>query len=426
MISESKRCDRLDTAHLLKAEKALPSAQYRRRGDALEDMRSRPVPKRNTRRLSGLQLGLFAGIILTAAQLAGARADGNIGYAAASASDARDLRTKPVEAVSAVSRSDQARRVRPRTPRSDNKTVSRNGSWPEGNSSIFGHVYRKARWSRIGHARVCLSSEQFGDRIVEVEDNGSFRFRDVPAGVYALRTVETFDYQDAYYNPENQSSDRPTFQLKAGERISAAIEIQPIRPYRRIVGRILGEDGKPIANGKTLAVSAWVRKPQGRWKGYYRRVSSSGMNEDGSYALEELDGRPVYVQVLDRGAPNENDPYPPRFYPGTFSRANARLVTFGDNMFFDLFCGYTNEQGRYRIEGLGEGTFIVHVDAVYKGLVKTRKLVTIKPDAQPTQLNFTLTRGVRVSGECHFHKQFPVLGTRILARKRGFDPRRQP
>jgi hypothetical protein len=76
----------------------------------------------------------------------------------------------------------------------------------------------------------------------------------------------------------------------------------------------------------------------------------------------------------------------------------ALVSIFHHDMFFDLFCGYTNEQGRYRIDGLGEGTFIVHVDAVQKGLVKTRKLVIIKPDVQETDLDFTLRRGVTISG----------------------------
>jgi len=26
----------------------------------------------------------------------------------------------------------------------------------------------------------------------------------------------------------------------------------------------------------------------------------------------------------------KNSPYPPRFYPGTFSRSDATLITFGD------------------------------------------------------------------------------------------------
>ena len=326
-----------------------------------------------------------------------------------------------------------------RPPRSRYRTVSRTGNWPEGNCCIRGRVYRVARSSRVDHAKVCLSSEEFGTWTAETYW-GQFDFDNIPAGVYRLRTIDTFGYKDTYYNPENRPADEPTLELKDGERKLTDIEIKPVCPYRRISGTILDEDGEPITNGGGLAVYAWVKQPQGHWKGHYWRIYSCGVNDDGSYKLEELDGRPVYVEVLDREAPNKDNPWPPRFYPGTFSRNAAKLVTFDDedvirnidipmkktgglvleglvteentsqpvsealvsifhfDMFFDLFYAYTDGQGRYRIEGLGEGKFIVHVDGVHKGFVKTRKLVTIEPEAKETQLDFTLRRGVTISG----------------------------
>jgi hypothetical protein len=63
---------------------------------------------------------------------------------------------------------------------------------------------------------------------------------------------------------------------------------------------------------------------------------------------------------------------------------------------FDLFYGYTNEQGRYRIEGLSEAKFLVQVDAVHKGYVKTRKIVALGQGAP--QLDFALSRGVNIRG----------------------------
>jgi len=303
-----------------------------------------------------------------------------------------DVGPKHIPATRSQARRTSRRAGRERQATSRNKTVSRTGKWPGGTCSISGGIYRKARRGRIGHGKVCLSSEEFGSWIIEVEDHGSFDFSYIPAGVYTLHTLEAFGYEDTYFNLEGKDLERPTFQLKEGERKLASIEIKPDRPYRRISGRVLGEDGEPITDRKDLGVCAWVRKPQGRWKGYYRWVSSSGIGQDGTYVLDELDGRPVYVQVRDNSAPDKDKPYPPRFYPGTFSRTAAKLVTFGDkdivenidipmaktgglvlkglvtdestgvpvpdalvsifhfDMFFDLFYAYTDKQGRYEID----------------------------------------------------------------------------
>ena len=337
----------------------------------------------------------------------------------------------------------QRRTYQRRAPRARYPTVSRTGNWPGGNCAIGGQVFREAACYRsVEHARVCLASEEFGSWLVGA-DYGSFEFQDIPASLYTLRTTDTFGYQDTYYNPENDASEQPTFRLKDGEkRWQIRLKVQPIRPYLHIAGRVLGEDGKPIANNRDLRVEAWLQLPQGHLKGLYRSVASSGVDEqDGSYLLRELDGRPVYVMVGDFNAYKKDDPYPPRFYPGTFSRSDAKMITFDNHesienadiqlarksglvlkgvvtdestgqpvsdamvvirhadMLYDLFPVYADESGRYRIDTLGEGEFLAYVDVMHKGFVKTRKFFTIKLGAKETQLDVTLRRGVRISGK---------------------------
>ncbi|MHC4477274.1 MAG: HEAT repeat domain-containing protein [Planctomycetota bacterium] len=330
-----------------------------------------------------------------------------------------------------------------RPPEARGKTIKRTGVWPPGDCDLTGQVFRRAQSNRIGHAKVQLTSADFGTWLVEAEDHGYFSFRRIPPGTYSLKSTDTFGYKDAYYNPDNQLAEPPTFELEPGQsRGNTRIEIKPLRPYRRISGKVLDEKGEPITDTSDLQVYAWVQRSQGHWKGYYRRLSSSTVNrDDGSFLLDDLDGRAVYVQVVDRAAPSKDEPYPPRFHPGTFSRKDAKLIEVGAeniienvdirmakhggmvlqgvvtdgnmgqpvgealvsifhyDMFFDLFATYTDEQGRYRLEGLGDGKFIVHVDAVDKGFVKTRKIVSIETGIRETKLDSALTPGVEISGK---------------------------
>ncbi|MHC4520099.1 MAG: tetratricopeptide repeat protein, partial [Planctomycetota bacterium] len=189
----------------------------------------------------------------------------------------------PSARVSSAALRQTSRRVR--EPTSPNRTVRRTGTWPPGDCFIYGYVLRRARLSRVDHAKVCLSSDKFGSWVVEVEGNGSVNFQGIPAGTYRLYTTDTLGYQDTYHNPRNVDDERPTFELNEGDRIKPGMEIKPIRPYRRITGRVLDERGEVLAECDGLTVSAWVQRPQGSWEGHYRVLSRSNVQEDGSYVL---------------------------------------------------------------------------------------------------------------------------------------------
>jgi hypothetical protein len=336
--------------------------------------------------------------------------------------------------------STQSRTYPTRPPRSRYQTVSRIGNWPAGNCSVGGTVYREAGYGSVEHARVCLSSAELGSWVVAT-DYGRFDFDHIPAGVYTLRTTDTFGYKETSYNPENKPGESPSFRLKDGEeRWQIRLKVEPVRPYLHVSGRILDEAGKPITNNQDLQVDAWLQLPQGNLKGCYRPVASSGVSQqDGSYLLRELDGRPIYVVVRDLNAYQKDDPYPPCYYPGTFSRSGAKMIIFDNHeslenadiqlakkdglalqgvvtdentgepvpnamvvirhadMLYDLFPAYTDERGSYRIEGLGDGSFLAYADAMYKGFVKTRKLFTIEPGTKETRLDIILRRGARIS-----------------------------
>ena len=138
-------------------------------------------------------------------------------------------------------------------------------------------------------------------------------------------------------------------------------------------------------------------------------------------------------------AAKEGSAYPPIYYPGTFFRNEAELITFESqwdlenidiqlqptgglvlegivvdeagepvpeafvvvhrrDMLFDFVTAYTDGQGNYEIQGLGDGEFLVHVDAVHQGFVRTRIPIDIGRTNERTQLDFVLRPGVMISG----------------------------
>ncbi len=99
----------------------------------------------------------------------------------------------------------------------------------------------------------------------------------------------------------------------------------------------------------------------------------------------------------------------------------ALITVFHHDMLNDLFYTYTDEQGRYRLEGLGGGKLVVHVDAVHRGYVKTRKM---SATSGPTKrrLDFTLRRGADISGAVVDEKGQPYEARRgygNASRKKG-------
>lgn len=187
---------------------------------------------------------------------------------------------------------------------------------------------------------------------------------------------------------------------------------------------------------------AWVEldEPGGN-RNRYKIVEQTRITSDGSYLLDGLEERPVYVMAIDWKSPEKDEFYPPCYYPGTVARNEAKKVRFDEgksidgidihlkkkgkfilkgvvkdeatnnavpkalvtvhhrDMLFDRVTTYTDEQGRYRIDSLGTGIFLVHVDANPSGFVRARKPVTINAATKTSRLDFTLKPGVVISGK---------------------------
>ena len=296
------------------------------------------------------------------------------------------------------------------------KDANGNGSrgTSRGNCSISGKVVSEATGEPIAHARMYLHyALTHGSIFINVASDGTFIFKDIPKGPFSLQTSHTGGYQDAIYDPEGKSGPFPQFSLKDGEHRSGLM--LKAKQACRILGKILDDKGKIPENIDTLTVLAWSKKGEGKeYEGEQARVNRS----DGSYLIDGLGDKPVYVMGINWQAAIEGHAYPPIYYPGTFSRSDAKLITFDKarsiddinitlrkeggliiegivrdeagkgipeafvvlhqrDMLFDLATAYTDAEGHYRIQGLGSGEFLIHVDAVHSGFVRMRALLIL-------------------------------------------------
>lgn len=309
---------------------------------------------------------------------------------------------------------------------------------PNGQCSISGTVISAENDEPVGHAIVCLSLETGPSIIIEVAGDGTFVFKDIPTGPFRLRTMNTAGFQDVYYNPDKRPGRYPEFSLRDKEQRTNVI--LKVTPACSISGKVLDESGQPPKYGK-LWVYVWAEldEPGGNLK-QYSMVGQTRIESDGSYSLDGLDGRPVYVMAIDLRSEEKDEFYPPCYYPGTVDRNKAKKVSFEEtksvkqidirlqekgefilegvvtdettghpipkalvtvhhrDMLFDRMTTYTDEQGRYRIESLGAGKFLVHIDAKPWGFVRTRKLIEMKTQVKTNVLDFTLRPGATISG----------------------------
>ncbi len=310
------------------------------------------------------------------------------------------------------------------------------GERPSGNCSISGKVVSAATGKPIDHARMYLHySGTHGSIFIDVAGDGTFIFKDIPTGPHSLRTSHVAGYQDAVYNPKGKPGSYPQFSLEDGEHRSGLV-LKAKQAYR-ISGKVMDEDGKVPENIGTLRVLAWSEKDNGKG---YELEQTRVKGADGSYFIDGLSDKPVYIMAINWRAARKGNARPPIYHPGTFSRNDAKLITFGEkperdninitlqkegglvlkgtvidetgkpvpeafvvvhrpDMLFDFVTAYTDQQGGYQIQGLGDGEFLVHVDAVHRGFVRTRVPIDLDSAKATTQRDFRLGRGVTISGK---------------------------
>jgi protocatechuate 3,4-dioxygenase beta subunit len=321
---------------------------------------------------------------------------------------------------------------------------------------VGGRVVSEATGEPVAQATVYLGNVRTAEIFtIHVAPDGSFEFKNVPAGLYSMRVIFAAGYQNSHYYPSMETAAHmPVFALERREGL-CNIEFR-LRPAFRISGKVLDEDGNPLADPGSVQVYAWSELSEPDPMGAtYSVQSRAEVGADGNYLLDHLGGRAVCVMVVDMAAAEKDDPYPPIYYPDTFSRQDAvrvagevgstvknvdirlrkeggfvlagtvtdektgapvpkaLVVVHSVDMLVDTITAYSDQSGRYSIESLGPGTFLVHVDATPHGFVRTRKKIRFDSTAQKRRLDFPLRRGVFISGKFVNEDGKPFPDTRI-------------
>ncbi|MHC4552627.1 MAG: M56 family metallopeptidase [Planctomycetota bacterium] len=324
-------------------------------------------------------------------------------------------------------------------PNSQIETTRPGSDRPTGNCSLSGKVVCAKTGEPVTHAKVYLFHlGTFAPIFINVAGDGSFEFKDIPTGPFSLRTIHTAGYQETVYNPEGNGGKFPQFSLAHGEQRTGVTLVA--EPAFQVSGTIYDPEGRPLKDSSSLFVIAWVERPhEGGNLDKFNIAKQQTVAADGKYVLDGLDGRPVYIMVLDFRAHKKDTYYPPCYYPGTVARDEAIKVEFDSvatiedldihltkqgeftlegivadavtggpipetlvtihhrDMLFDRVTAYTDENGHYQITCLGAGEFQIHVDAEPSGYVRARQPVSIGTD-KTTQLDFTLKQGAEISG----------------------------
>lgn len=308
---------------------------------------------------------------------------------------------------------------------------------PTGDSSIRGKVISAEDGKPVDKASAYLFCLASHDAIfIEPASDGSFEFNNIPSGGYFL-SIDAAGYQGQTYDPENKKNPKCNeFSLDAGEQRSGLVF--ELKRAFTISGKVRDENGQPYSSN-LYEVCVWrpSAKDGGPGQYYQLYIGNRRVQPNGSFFIDGLDGSPVYVMAIDWDCANKDDYYPPCYYPGTVSRKEAKLITFDatpsvtniditltkrgtcvlegvvtdptgrpienalvavhhTEMLFDDVTTYTNTQGGYRIDSIGPGDYLVHVDAEPFGYVRSRQPVTIESGTR--KVDFTLTVAAKISG----------------------------
>lgn len=195
-------------------------------------------------------------------------------------------------------------------------------STPAPGASVSGTVTTETDGAPVARARVVMRAAGSLARAVLTDARGAFRVDGLPAGEYAVNVHRTgYALSHAVGGPGRGV----TVRLGSGEsREGLSLVVQRAGT---IPGRLLDEDGTPLAGAEVEALSLRVGSGEP-----LAATASARTDDRGAFRLTGLPAGQYFVTARDAAFAGVGDAggelrYAPTFYPGVFSTSEARPVS---------------------------------------------------------------------------------------------------
>jgi hypothetical protein len=210
---------------------------------------------------------------------------------------------------------------------------------PSETCTVEGTVLSAASGERLKSAMVMLINTQnvFHGAHALTDERGHFVIKDVPSGSYLFR-ANKMGYIEQSYHPD-PAHPALALVLEPGKKVEGVV----FRLVRAgvILGRIVNEDGEPLANVEMEALILRNRITDRRTGSTAQTVSAQrGSTDDhGAYRLFDLPPGTYYVQASDSGYlgltrlpygsgfnPVTRQGHPPTYFPGVTRLRDAQRI----------------------------------------------------------------------------------------------------
>lgn len=174
---------------------------------------------------------------------------------------------------------------------------------------------------RVAGAKVRIKGR---DKTYEVttDADGAYEIYDLPPGTYTIEPELNFGLSVSFPMQFGPGGEGSGVTVKLSEKTSAGADFI-LTSDNTISGRVLGPGGVRLPNVCVDLLAEGESEARGG-----RRVFDC-TDAEGRYKLKEIPPGRYLIVANGDGAMSGGEPFPPAFYPGTFERERASLVTVG-------------------------------------------------------------------------------------------------